>query len=118
MNSPVWSFQDWQRLQQCWLEVGPFSLLTSEAGLDVRFDVLEQSRPVVGRGDLHVGFEVRVMASEDAVVGLTQGLFRILLGQKQCCPWVFVVCQSDPEYVILVVKCSLYEICKRVGLSS
>ena len=118
MNSPVWSFRNWQRLQRCWLEVGPFSLLTSEAGLDVRLDVLEQSGPVVGRGDFHVGFEVCVMASKDAVVGLTQGLFLILLWQEQCCPRVFVICQSDPEYVILVVEGSFYQIGKRIGLSS
>ncbi len=78
----------------------------------MRFDVLEQSGPVVGPGDFHVCFEVRIVASEDAVVGFTQGLFLILLGQEQGCPWVFVICQSDPEYVILVVKFSLYEVSK------
>ena len=58
-------------LQRRWLEVGPFSLLTSEAGLDVCFDVFEQSGPVVGRGNFHIGFEVGIVTSEDAVVGLT-----------------------------------------------
>ncbi len=106
MNPPVWSFRNWQRLQRGWLEVGPFSLLTSEAGLDVRFDVLEQSGPVVGRGDFHIGFEVSVVASEDTIVGLT------LLGEEQCRPGVLVICQSDPEYVILVVEGSFYQIGK------
>ncbi len=85
-------------------------MLTSEAGLDVRFDVLEQSGPVVGRGDFHIDFEVSVVTSEDTVVGLTQGLFLVLLGQEQGRPRVLVICQSDPEYVILVVEGSFYQI--------
>ena len=71
MNPPVWSFWNWQRLQWRWLEVGPFSLLTGEAGLDVGLDVLEQSGPVVGLRYLHVGFEVSIMTSENAIMGLT-----------------------------------------------
>ena len=118
MNSPVWSFWNWQRLQRRWLEVGPFSLLTSEAGLDVCFDVFEQSGPVVGRRDLHVGFEVSVMTSEDAIVGFAQGLFLVLLGQEQSRSGVLVVCQSYPEYVVFVVEGSFYQIGKRIGFSS
>jgi hypothetical protein len=55
-------------------------------------DVLEQSGPVVGRRDFHVGFEVSVMTSEDAIVGLAQGLLPVFLGQEQCRPGVLVVC--------------------------
>ncbi len=111
MNSPVWSFWNWQRLQRRWLEVGPFSLLTGEAGLDMCFDIFEQSGPVVGRRDLHVGFEVSIMTSENAIVGLAQGLLLVLLGQEQCHPRVLVVRQPDPEDVVLVVECSFYQIC-------
>ena len=50
------------------------------------------------------------MASEDAIVGLTQGLFLVLLGQEQSRPGVLVIRQSDPEYVILVVEGSFYQI--------
>ncbi len=82
------------------------------------FDVLEQSGPVVGRGNFHIGFEVGVVTSEDAVVGLTQGLFLVLLGQEQSRPRVLVICQSDPEYVILVVEGSFYQSGKCIGLSS
>ncbi len=78
----------------------------------MRFDILEQPGPVVGRGDFHIGFEVSVVASEDTIVGLTQGLFLILLGQEQGCLGVLVICQSDPEYVILVVEGSFYQIGK------
>ncbi len=63
-------------------------MLTSEAGLDVCLDILEQCGPVVGQRDFHVGFEVSVMTSEDAVVGLAQGLLLVFLGQEQFCPGV------------------------------
>ncbi len=75
-------------------------------------DVFEQSGPVVGRGDFHVGFKVRVVTSEDTVVGLAQGLFLVLLGQEQGRSGVLVVCQSDPEYVVFVVEGSFYQIGK------
>ncbi len=74
----------------------------------MRFDVLEQSGPVVGQGDFHVGFEVSVVTSEDTIVGLAQGLFLVLLGQEQGRSGVLVVCQSDPEYVVFVVESSFY----------
>ena len=85
-------------------------MLTSEAGLDVGLDVLEQSGPVVGRRDFHVGFEVSIMTSENAIVGLAQGLLLVLLGQEQCRPGVLVVCQPDPEDVVLVVESPFYQI--------
>jgi hypothetical protein len=110
MNSPVWSFWNWQRLQRRWLEVGPFSLLTSEARLDMCFDVFEQSGPVVGRRYFHVGFEVSVVTSENAIVGLAQGLLLSLLGQEQCRPGVLVVCQPDPKDVVFVEEHSFYHI--------
>ncbi len=78
----------------------------------MRLDVLEQSGPVVGRGNFHVGFEVSVMTSEDAIVSLAQGLFLVLLGQEQCRPGVLVVCQPDPEDVVFVVESSFYQIGK------
>ncbi len=52
------------------------------------------------------------MTSEDTIVGLAQGLFLVLLGQKQSRPGVLVICQSDPEYVIFVVEGSFYQISK------
>ena len=75
-------------------------------------DVLEQSGPVVGRRDFHVGFEVSVVTSKDTIVGLAQGLFLVLLGQEQGRSGVLVVCQSDPEDVVVVVESSLYQIGK------
>ncbi len=44
------------------------------------------------------------MTSENAIVGLAQGLLLVLLGQEQCRPGVLVVCQPDPENVVLVWK--------------
>ncbi len=76
----------------------------------MRFDVLEQSGPVVGRRDFHVGFEVSIMTSENAIVSLAQGLFLILLGQEQSRPGIFVVVQLDPEDVILIVEGPLHQI--------
>ncbi len=73
-------------------------------------EVLEQSGPVVGRRDFHIGFEASVMTSENAIVGLAQGLLLVLLGQEQSRPGVLVVGQPDPEDVILVVESSLYQI--------
>jgi len=46
-------------------------LLTGEAGLDVVLDILEQAGPVIGCRYLHLGFEVSLMTSENAIVGLT-----------------------------------------------
>ncbi len=85
-------------------------MLTSEAGLDVGRDVLEQSGPVIGRRDFHIGFEVRIMISENAIVGLAQGLLLLLLGQEQSHPGVLVVGQPDPEDVVLVVESPFYQI--------
>ena len=73
-------------------------------------DVLEQSGPVVGRRDFHIGFEAGIMTSENTIVGFAQGLLLVLLGQEQSCPGVLVVGQPDPEDVILVVESSLYQI--------
>ncbi len=50
------------------------------------------------------------MASENAIVGLAQGLLLVLLGQEQRRPGVLVVCQPDPEDVVLVVKSLFYQI--------
>ena len=50
------------------------------------------------------------MSSENAIVGLAQGLLLVLLGQEQCHPGVLVVCQLDPEDVVLVVESSFYQI--------
>ncbi len=50
------------------------------------------------------------MASENAVMGLTQGLFLILLGQEQSRPGIFVVVQPDPEDVILIVEGPFHQI--------
>jgi hypothetical protein len=86
--------------------------VTSETGLDVCFDVFEQSGPVVRRRDFHVVFKVCVVTSENAVVGLAQGLFLVLLGQEQGRSGVLVVCQSDPEDVVFVVESYSYQIGK------
>ncbi len=71
-------------------------------------DVLEQSGPVVGRRDFHVCFEVSIVTSENAIVGLAQALLLVLLGQEQSRPGVLVVGQPDPEDVVLVVEGPFY----------
>ena len=73
-------------------------------------NILEQSGPVVGRRDFYVGFEVGIMSSENAIVGLAQGLFLVLFGQEQRRPGVFVVSQPDQEDVVLVVESSFQQI--------
>ena len=118
MNPPVWSFRNWWRLQRCWLKVGPFSLLTGEAGLDVGLDILEQSGPVVRGGDLHISLEASVVASENAIMRFAQRFLLVLLGQEQSRPGVFVVGQTDPEDVILVVEGPFYQVIQVVGFSS
>ena len=50
------------------------------------------------------------MSSENAIVGLAQGLLLVFLGQEQSRPGVFVVGQPDPEDVILVVESSFHQI--------
>ncbi len=97
-------------MQRRRFEVRSFSLLTREAGLDVGLDILEQSGPIVGGRDFYVGFEAGVMASENAIMGLAQGLLLVLFGQEQSRPGVLVVGQSDPEDVILVVESPFHQI--------
>ena len=73
-------------------------------------NILEQSGPVVGRRDFHVGFEVGIMSSENAIVSLALGFLLILLGQEQRRPRVLVVGQPDLEDVVLVVESSFHQI--------
>ncbi len=50
------------------------------------------------------------MTSENAIVGLAQGLLLVLLGQEQSRPGLLVVGQPDPEDVVLVVESPFYQI--------
>ncbi len=52
------------------------------------------------------------MTSEDAIMGLAQGLFLVLLGLEQGRSGVLVVCQSDPEDVVFVMESSFDQIGK------
>ncbi len=79
MNPTVRSFRNWEWLQWHWLQNGLLLLLTCEAGLYMVFDVLKKSGPVVGGGNLHVGFQIGVMAAEDAVVSFAESFFTVFL---------------------------------------
>ena len=50
------------------------------------------------------------MTSENAIMGLTQGLLLVLFGQEQSRPGVLVVVQPDLEDVILVVESPFHQI--------
>jgi hypothetical protein len=79
VDPPVWLFRNWQLLQWRWLQIGLLSLLTSEAGLDMFFDIFEKSGLVEGGGNLHVGLQVGVVATENAVVSFAEGFFPVFL---------------------------------------
>jgi hypothetical protein len=61
----------------CRFGAGWFSLLAGEAGLDVHLDILTESWPVIRGGYFHVGFQVCVVAAEDAVVSFAKVFFLI-----------------------------------------
>ena len=81
-------------------------------------DILEQSGPVVRGRDLHISLEASVVTSENAIMSFAQCFLLVLLGQEQSRPGVFVVGQTDPEDVILVVEGPFYQVIQVVGFSS
>jgi hypothetical protein len=89
-----------------------FSLLTSQTDVFVFVDVLEHLGPVVGGGDLEVGFLSCIVSSKDAVMGLARGCFPVFLWQVEGSPGVIEVQEPYPHHFVFSCKALFVSIWK------
>jgi hypothetical protein len=68
------------------------------------FNVLSHLWPKVGGGDLEVGLVSRVVAPENAVMGLAHGLLPVPGREVQGGPGIVEVAQSNPDKLVFVLK--------------
>ncbi len=68
------------------------------------FNVLSHLWPKVGGGDLEVCLVSRVVAPENAVMGLAHGFLSVPGREVQSGPWIVEIVQSNPDKLVFILK--------------
>ena len=81
-----------------------FLLLTSQTETLVSLNILAHLRPEVGGGDFEVSLVSRIVAPENAVMGLTHGFLPVPGREVQCGSGIVKVAQLDPDELGFILK--------------